>query len=325
MTLRKITPPAYPYGWFAVGFVDDLSPNKVATRRFMDRDIVLAKTHSGIHAAEAHCPHLGAHLGHGGQIIDGQLSCPFHGLRFSPLDGRCVYSPYGHPPPAARLGILPTREISGAVLVWHGPGQPFLIPPFEQGPGWHPLHHRAVTFATHPQEVTENSVDLAHLSGLHGFNNVRITEPITTEGPCLQGGYAFTHQVLTRTVQARYALTVYGLGFSLVDIKVLGFWVRQLILSTQIGPRETIVRIATTVAHRGRTWPAKMWWTAVQAVFSRALLRGITGAVKKDGVIWDHKTYLERPAIAEGDGPIALYRRWAAQFYPSTGIRHRPA
>ena len=31
--------------------------------------------------------------------------------------------------------------------------------------------------------------------------------------------------------------------------------------------------------------------------------------------IWEHKIHLERPALCDGDGPIAALRRWGRQFY----------
>lgn len=37
--------------------------------------------------------------------------------------------------------------------------------------------------------------------------------------------------------------------------------------------------------------------------------------VGQDVPLWEHKRYLDAPALAVGDGPIGLYRRWARQFY----------
>ncbi|WP_420706432.1 hypothetical protein [Streptomyces sp. MspMP-M5] len=37
--------------------------------------------------------------------------------------------------------------------------------------------------------------------------------------------------------------------------------------------------------------------------------------IRQDIRIWHHKTYLERPRLAEGDGPITAWRRWTSQFY----------
>ena len=47
----------------------ELRAGAVLTRQFMDREIVVFRTESGtVCAAEAYCPHLGAHLGHGGEV-----------------------------------------------------------------------------------------------------------------------------------------------------------------------------------------------------------------------------------------------------------------
>jgi hypothetical protein len=35
----------------------------------------------------------------------------------------------------------------------------------------------------------------------------------------------------------------------------------------------------------------------------------------QDFPIWENKLFRAQPALAEGDGPIAEFRRWAAQFY----------
>ena len=35
----------------------------------------------------------------------------------------------------------------------------------------------------------------------------------------------------------------------------------------------------------------------------------------QDVPIWENKTYRERPALTEIDGPVAQYRRWFRQFY----------
>ena len=44
---------------------------------------------------------------------------------------------------------------------------------------------RSVPFAFpgHPQETTENSVDLAHLRYVHGYDNVDRVERVSIDGP----------------------------------------------------------------------------------------------------------------------------------------------
>ena len=53
----------------------------------------------------------------------------------------------------------------------------------------------------------------------------------------------------------------------------------------------------------------------------RAVDSGFAWGAKQDFPIWEHKHYRERPALAVGDGPIGLYRRWARQFYEDAVVR----
>jgi hypothetical protein len=47
----------------------------------------------------------------------------------------------------------------------------------------------------------------------------------------------------------------------------------------------------------------KMWSDAFQQDFV------------KDFPIWENKSYKTQPLLSEADGPVALLRRWARQFY----------
>ena len=42
--------------------------------------------------------------------------------------------------------------------------------------------------------------------------------------------------------------------------------------------------------------------------------------VEQDFVIWQHKAFVPRPALANGDGPVMRYRRWAEQFYEGSAV-----
>ncbi|MGJ3627865.1 Rieske 2Fe-2S domain-containing protein [Sphingomonas sp. MMS24-JH45] len=55
---------------------------------------------------DAICPHMGAHLGHGGTIEGDTIKCPFHHWEFGPT-GKCTKIPYSKIiPPAARCRHL---------------------------------------------------------------------------------------------------------------------------------------------------------------------------------------------------------------------------
>ena len=46
-----------------------------------------------------------------------------------------------------------------------------------------------------------------------------------------------------------------------------------------------------------------------------AIIRDVVKQLGEDIPIWENKTYLERPVLCDGDGPIAEFRRWSQQFY----------
>ncbi|NRA09648.1 MAG: Rieske 2Fe-2S domain-containing protein, partial [Myxococcales bacterium] len=79
-----------PDGWYHVAASEEVEAGQVRSLRFFGRDLVLFRTESGeAIVLDAHCPHLGAHLGHGGQVVGESIRCPFHAWRFG-SDGRCV-------------------------------------------------------------------------------------------------------------------------------------------------------------------------------------------------------------------------------------------
>jgi len=314
------TPPPFPFGWFTVAFTRELRNGQVLTRRFMDREIVLFRTKSGIACAiEAYCPHLGAHLGHGGKVHGEELRCPFHGFGFS-ASGSCVHSPFGAPPPAARLELLPLREICGVVFVWHGPpGQkPWEIEFPHKELVWHRLWHWTVRIRSHPQEMAENGVDLGHFTALHGFNNVRVIEPFTVDGPRFRVGYAYTQNPFGISgPDVEFRILWDGLGFSRLETDIAGGrGVLVLGLATPVGEREMVVHLGVTLRRHSDSAIRKALWSCVDAVVGPLVLFEMVRQYKQDTRVWNRKKYLRRPAIAAGDGPIPAFRQWASQFYP---------
>ncbi|MGI9433162.1 MAG: Rieske 2Fe-2S domain-containing protein, partial [Myxococcota bacterium] len=58
-----------PNGWFRVAFESEIEAPSVTPLRYFGRDLVLAVFEDGTpQVFDAFCPHLGAHLGHGGAI-----------------------------------------------------------------------------------------------------------------------------------------------------------------------------------------------------------------------------------------------------------------
>lgn len=71
-----------PSGWFVLAHSKELRKEKLLTRRLAGREIVLFRTASGaLSAVDPHCPHMGAHFGHGGCVKGETIACPFHDFR----------------------------------------------------------------------------------------------------------------------------------------------------------------------------------------------------------------------------------------------------
>lgn len=101
---RAILTP-FPRGWYLVATSAEVPKGGVRPVKLMGRELVVFRTEDGVvHITNAHCPHMGVHLGHGGQIRGGCIRCPFHGWEFRASDGQCERIPWGDlPPRKARL------------------------------------------------------------------------------------------------------------------------------------------------------------------------------------------------------------------------------
>jgi nitrite reductase/ring-hydroxylating ferredoxin subunit/putative sterol carrier protein len=313
-----------PRGWFVVAFSDELTPNEVHRLHYFGRDLIAYRGASGrAYVADAYCPHLGAHLGHGGKIEGEAIRCPFHGWRFEG-DGRCAEVPYSDKiPTKARLGSMPVREQNGVVYVFFDPsvaaGAVSSTPPWELLPleeaGW--TAGRSIVWRdlrTHPQEIFENTVDTAHIAPVHDGRGAALVGKPAIDGETMQVEIEFEASgsvvgMPDQVNDVRLSVTLRGLGAVFVETHVRNVDVRarQRIYATPVD--EETVDIRALVHVRETDDPA---FTAELAeLFYAAYVEDFA----KDFPIWENKRYLARPQLAKGDGPIGAYRKWCTQFY----------
>jgi 3-ketosteroid 9alpha-monooxygenase subunit A len=211
--------PRYPNGWFQVAYANELAPGAVKPLRYFGKDLVLFRTEAGeAKLLDAHCPHLGAHLGHGGKVKGDCIECPFHAWKFDGA-GACTEIPYGKKiPPRATLGTWPLREVNGLLMTWHhaggeAPAWDVPVLPEFGNPEWTPYETRSWKIRTHTQEMAENSVDSAHFLYLHGTQEMPTTNAEVI-GPLLHT----TSQTLMKTPQGKVKgeidVHVHGVGFT---------------------------------------------------------------------------------------------------------------
>lgn len=304
-----------PNGWFTVATSRELRTGRILERRYFGREWVLWRSVSGRAAMQdAYCPHLGAHLG-GGCVRGEQLRCPFHGFEYS-SEGNCVATPDGRQPPRARLRSLPLLERQGLVLAWwHAESEaPSWEPPALDEPGFTAFAFRRSTFRGHPQEICENSSDLVHFGPTHGYGGAHTTSAPRVDGHVLRVNYAMDRSLdfvglPGRRATLSFEAEVFGLGFSRVHARMQGLSLDAdlLVMPTPIDASTVELNFAARV----RRSKIPLVTPLVRTLF----VRGYTSDLMADVPIWSRKRYVPRPALTEGEEPIALYRKFARQFY----------
>ncbi|POA69729.1 MULTISPECIES: Rieske 2Fe-2S domain-containing protein [unclassified Pseudomonas] len=305
----------YPNGWFCACFSHDLKPGQVLTVPFMGQELVIYRTMSGIaRAIDPYCPHLGAHLGHGGNIVGEELVCPFHGMAFNP-DGICVGIPSGQKPPTAALTQRYSTEINGGIFIWCHEGS---LPPYWQLPILHPegfSQRRYKTFNLQGlcQDMTENSSDVLHFSYLHGLQDVDTQHQ--------EDGIKMTYIMQAKFLgqQVSMKIVCYGLGFAFGEASFprLGLIARTQVTGTQTAPRKWTLRMSDDLhIAKIEKLPRFLRYISYTILLPYAH-RWFVKTVQEDFEIWNNRKYMERPHFMSGEGNIAIYRRWSAQFYPT--------
>ncbi len=312
-----------PRGWFVVAFSSEITAGEVHRLRYFDRDLIAYRGASGrAYVADAYCPHLGAHLGHGGTIEGEALRCPFHRWRFEGESGRCTDIPYGDKiPPRARMGSLPVREENGVVHVFFDPAsatsEPFPLPTLDDT-GW--TEGKTITWrhlATHPQEVFENTVDTAHIAPIHDGRGARLGTKPTFDRERMHVDVEFDAPgdivgMPDQLNDVHLSVTLYGLGVVWVETHVrnVGVRARQRIYVTPIDAETVDIRAVVHV----RETDDPQFTAELATLFYSAYVEDFA----KDFPIWENKRYVPKPQLAKGDGPIGAYRKWCTQFYAPT-------
>ena len=317
-------------GWFVVSTSAELQAGEVRPLRYWGRELVLFRGASGEAVLlDAHCPHLGAHLGHGGRVVGDSLRCPFHGWRFDGA-GACVEVPYAARIPArASTGRWPLRERNGVILAWHDPegGEPdYEIPLLEEcgQPGWTGWHMNRLEIATHPREIVENVADREHFIKVHRFEQVLAFDN-AFEGHCATQ----TMRGLGPGGELRSRATYFGPGY---QITWMGgaFEVRLINANTPVDENRlhlwfgVMIKFGQLTADQSRRVQAIMAQMGVtgfelDAHSVEMIHQGFVAASRagyyEDVQIWERKLFREQPLLCDGDGPISQCRRWYGQFY----------
>lgn len=328
----------FPEGWYFVASRRSIVRKKLIQRQWLGQDIVTWCDDEGtVGVSQSVCPHLGSSLGPaaGGRVRNGHLVCPFHGFAYD-VAGECVATPCGAPHKSARLNVFETREILGLVFAWWSiDGRPpqWDLPDEPSAEGeWSGLEFRTLRFPGHPQETSENSVDLAHLRYVHGYDNVKALGPVTVDGALLVSRFEFRrrHRIagIANIVYDISADTyVLGLGYSFVDIheRTIGFNSRLWVLATPVdGTLIELVLVSQCREIRKPKRPlaglAFLPVTLRTRLMNKIAISMQRRDVLQDVEVWRRKTYRPHPRLCRSDGDIGRFRRYCRQFYPDSTL-----
>lgn len=158
--------------WFPVALAREVTAEQPLGIDLLGIRVVAYRDTSGSAVVQtAWCPHLGADLSHG-EIIDGQIRCPYHHWRFD-RNGACAHIPTGDKiPPGARIFTFPSAEAWGLVWAFNGEEPLFQVPTIPGGT------ERELTIEVRqrgtrplpPWVAASNGIDFQHMRALHGLS-----------------------------------------------------------------------------------------------------------------------------------------------------------
>ncbi|MFO0695184.1 MAG: Rieske 2Fe-2S domain-containing protein [Polyangiales bacterium] len=308
---RRFTPPI-PNGWFVVATSEELAPGTVKPLHYFGKELVVFRSSSGqVAVLDAYCPHLGAHLGHGGKVDGDELVCPFHSWRFD-VRGELTSVPYAKRlPQKAKMPCWSVKELAGLVFVWHhalGAAPEWDIPesvPEYDSDEWSDYFTHVTELRSNNLDMAENQVDSAHFHYVHGATNLPRSEG-SVDGHIMRVKSITGMQTPMGPVDGIVESTSYGFGLSFVRMSGL---VDTLLVATQtpIDDDHLHVRFNFMVKKTGGA--------DVTRGIGKAWLKEVVRQLEQDRPIWENKVQHENPLLCDGDGPIGVFRRWCRQFY----------
>lgn len=315
-------------GWYVIGWSGDFQIGASVPLSYFGQDLVAFRGHSGeLHVLDAHCPHLGAHLGYGGKVEGDCIRCPFHGWLYDSR-GQNADIPYGElrPMPGVRLHAWETREVDGVALVYYSPsGGPAVHPApasfaRQDGPLW-PLTAamtrvwRNVPMA--PLVFAENSVDAAHFKYIH---HAAAVPEITDFGP---GEGVFRGCVKLRFGGDR--VSTWATPQGPVDGEVLteswsvGIGWSRLIAFDDVVHSTGVTPVTPYTSDLfSTTWVPRLRGdgSELTEVIRDRWVNEQNSQVDADIVIWSHQSYVAKPPLERSEvAPTRAFRQWARQFY----------
>jgi len=305
--------PASPNGWFGIGASEDLAVGDVRALRYLGRDLALFRGDDGTaRVFDAHCPHLGAHLGVGGRVCGDGIACPFHGWCFDG-DGVLVEVPGLDRPPRAGAKAWEVCERNGRIFVWHhaddAPPSFDVIGYRQDESAWTPWRSSSYRVRVHVQDLTENIIDRSHFSTVHDMKPPELEHfEVRFSGASMVVDQRLSVTAVSE-VGFEVSTTTTTCGPGIVAVEVSQDPIEMLTYITQTPIDDELTEVVLCFSMK------RLEDEATTESISELNDQVTNLQFSQDVPIWENKVYRERPIITKIDGPVTQYRRWFRQFY----------
>ena len=179
-----------PNQWYVLIESGQVKDKPVGVTRMGEKLVFWRDDTGSVSCLRDKCPHRGVALSKG-QVIEGQLECPFHGFRYDP-SGRAVLIPANGRnapvPKAFQVHSYPTHEAHGFIWIWWGQNPPpdLELPRFFDDLDDEFIHKTVYDpWRAHYSRAIENQLDVVHLPFVHRTTIGRDIGPLV-DGPGTQ-------------------------------------------------------------------------------------------------------------------------------------------
>jgi nitrite reductase/ring-hydroxylating ferredoxin subunit len=324
---RNFPHATFATGWYQIAWSSEIKLKETKSMRYFSQDLVCYRGESGKpYLMDAHCPHLGAHLGVGGCVENENIRCPFHGWLWD-CEGKNVEVPYSERVNRAKsIKTWEVREVNEAILTWYdSEGKP---------PAWEPPvipealddnFYKCEPGGTytwgkvrvHPQFLAENAADIAHFRFVHRAPETPKVELMEIKGhhAHLIHKYPYGKKPSDLTPDGTIwgDLEVEAWGIGLINFRLVKYF--DLVNALNITPIDeeySDIRASCWVSKKYGDNKEELSGKAKKAVEEQFRLTDF------DVPIWENMLYIKRaPLVAEEAKAYSDLRKWCDQFYPA--------
>ncbi|QLL08468.1 Rieske 2Fe-2S domain-containing protein [Mycobacterium vicinigordonae] len=314
LTAAKKSITAHPNSWYAVARSKDIPSGSRRVIHVLSREILLFRTNTGsLSAFDPFCPHLGAHIGKSGRVVDDTLQCGFHGWKFR-ADGSCAEIPYARRiPPKARLTSYPVYESHGLVFLYYHADRtaPSGVPSLPQLDAINPAISTWKTRRWHLRrlrsqliDVNENVADPVHFQYVHGGQAVTRCELLDDE----------------ETFHTRVDFGLSFLGFNLTTVVDTILYEPGIFVNHTTYPSGQVLVVGgtTPIDEEHCQTLVKVLVPRSKSLHAFALSSiaawRVGRAIGEDTEMFFSKVFRDHPLLCEEDRALARYRHWHSRY-----------